>query len=245
MMRSVETVATRCGDAVPASELAQALADAARAIDASRDVDTALTAITTSAVISLPGVDHAGISLIRKDGTVETKGATSDLPRKLDDLQFEFKEGPCYDAMVEGSPDILVSNEIRHDQRWPRYVPPAIDLGLRAQLGIRLFNTDGVHGALNLYSTEGEKIPAETVDVAQLFAANAAVVLGRVALERNLRAAMATRTVIGVATGLIMGRYGVTQEQAFQYLTRLSQTTNTKLRDVAEQIVQDVPVSNG
>lgn len=226
---------------MPSSELARALAEAARTIDAARDAETALTAITTSAVISLPGIGHAGISLMKKDGTIETRGATSDLPRKLDDLQFEFKEGPCYDAMVEGSPDVLVSNDVRHEQRWPQYVPRAAELGLRAQAGIRLFNTDGVHGALNIYSTEGEQIPDETVDVAQLFAANAAVVLGRVALEKNLRAAMATRTVIGIAVGRIIERFGVTQEQAFQYLTRLSQTTNTKLRVVAEQIVEDGP----
>ncbi|MET3963190.1 GAF domain-containing protein [Marmoricola sp. OAE513] len=230
---------------MPSPEIARALADAARAIDATRDVETALTAITTSAVISLPGVGHAGISLMHKDGTIETRGATSDLPRQLDDLQFQFQEGPCYDAMLEGSPDVLVSNEIRHDQRWPRYVPPAVELGLKAQLGIRLFNADGVHGALNLYSTEGDVFPDEAVDLAQLYAANAAVVLGRIALERNLRAAMETRTVIGVATGLVMGRYGISQEQAFQYLTRMSQTTNTKLRVVAEQLVADPPRSSG
>lgn len=219
-------------------DLSRALTDAVRSIDAARDVETALRAITESAVISLPGVGHAGISVIRRGG-VETKGATSDLPGQLDDLQFEFKEGPCYDAMVEGSPEVLVSDEIRHDQRWPQYIPRAVRVGLKAQLGVRLFNADGVHGALNFYSTENEVIPEETVEVASLFAANAAVVLGRVVLEQNLRAAIATRTVIGIATGLLIGRYGVTQEQAFQYMTRISQDTNTKLRKVAEQIVDD------
>lgn len=218
------------------TDLSSALANAIRTIDAARDIETALQAITESAVISLPGVQHAGISLLRKSG-IETRGATSELPRQLDDLQFKFQEGPCYDAMLEGTPDVLVSNDIRHDQRWPQYVPEAVKLELKAQLGVRLFNADGVHGALNLYSTEGDTIPDETVDMATLYAANAAVVLGRVLLEENLRAAMATRTVIGVATGLVMGRYGVTQEQAFQYLTRISQDTNTKLRVVAEQVV--------
>ncbi|MCW2787684.1 MAG: hypothetical protein JWP74_4201 [Marmoricola sp.] len=227
--------------AVP--ELAKALASAARTIDAARDVETALRAITESAVISLPGVEHAGISLLRNGTTIETRAATSELPKQLDDLQFQFGEGPCYDAMLEGSPDVQVSNEIRHDQRWPKYAPEAVKLGLRAQMGVRLFNTDGVHGALNLYSTEGEEIPAETVDVASLFAINAAVVLGRVILEQNLRAAMATRTVIGVATGLVMGRFSVSQAQAFQYLTRISQDTNTKLRTVAEQVIRDACAS--
>lgn len=221
-----------------------ALLEAARSIDAARDVETALTAITESAVISLPGIEHAGISLLRRDRSIETHGATSELPKQLDDLQFEFGEGPCFDAMLEGTDDLQVSDDIKHDQRWPKYVPRAVELGLKAQLGIRLFNNDTVYGALNLYSTESEKIPAETIEGVQLFAANAAAVLGRVVLEKNLRAAMATRTVIGVATGLVMGKYGVTQEQAFQYLTRISQDTNTKLRTVAEQVVQEIGPSS-
>ncbi|MFL6061586.1 MAG: GAF and ANTAR domain-containing protein [Marmoricola sp.] len=222
------------------SDLSESLLNAVRAIDASRDVETALSAITESAVISLPGVEHAGISLLRPDQSIETRGATSDLPRQLDDLQFEFAEGPCFDAMLEGTPDLMVSHDIKHDQRWPKYVPRAVQLGLKAQLGARLFSSDQVYGALNLYSTESEVIPDETVDGVQLFAANAAVVLGRVVLEKHLRAAMASRTVIGVATGLIMGKYGVSQEQAFQYMTRISQDTNTKLREVAESIVAEV-----
>ena len=221
-----------------------ALLEAARSIDAARDVETALTAITESAVISLPGIEHAGISLLRRDRSIETHGATSELPKQLDDLQFEFGEGPCFDAMLEGTDDLQVSDDIKHDQRWPKYVPRAVELGLKAQLGIRLFNNDTVYGALNLCSTESEKIPAETIEGVQLFAANAAAVLGRVVLEKNLRAAMATRTVIGVATGLVMGKYGVTQEQAFQYLTRISQDTNTKLRTVAEQVVQEIGPSS-
>ncbi|MFL6021982.1 MAG: GAF and ANTAR domain-containing protein [Marmoricola sp.] len=225
---------------MPESALSSSLLAAARVIDEATDVETALQAITNAAVISLPGIEHAGISLLRSDRSIETRGATSDLPQQLDDLQFEFAEGPCFDAMLEGTDDLQVSNDIRHDQRWPRYVPRAVELGLKSQLGMRLFHSDQLYGALNLYSTENDTIPEETVDGVQIFAAHAGAVLGRVVLEKNLRAAMATRTVIGVATGLIMGKYEVTQEQAFQYMSRISQDTNTKLREVAERIVQEV-----
>ena len=191
-------------------------------------------------MISLPGIEHAGITLMRRNKSIETRGATSDLPEKLDDLQFEFREGPCFDAMLEGTDDLQIAHDIRHDQRWPQYVPRAVELGLKSQLGIHLFHSDQVYGALNLYSTENESIPAETIEGVQLFAAHAAAVLGRVVLEKNLRAAMETRTIIGVATGLIMAKYDVTQEQAFQYMTRISQDTNTKLRTVAERVVEEV-----
>jgi hypothetical protein len=40
------------------------------------------------------------------------------------------------------------------DKRWPRHVPGAVAVGLRAQLAVQLYLDDqGTLGALNLYST--------------------------------------------------------------------------------------------
>jgi hypothetical protein len=55
---------------------------------------------------------------------------------------------------------------------------------------------------------------------------------------RGLRAALESRHVIGQAQGLLMARYGVGSETAFAVLVRLSQTSNTKLRDLADQLVR-------
>ena len=61
-------------------------------------------------------------------------------------------------------------------------------------------------------------------------------------LEREvdgLKAALASRTVIGIALGVIIERDHVTEPEAFQLLKRMSQHTNVKLRDVAAQIAED------
>ncbi len=59
-------------------------------------------------------------------------------------------------------------------------------------------------------------------------------------LEReneHLRRALITRSRIGIALGIAMERFALDEDTAFAYLSRISQTTNRKLADVAEEIV--------
>ena len=46
-----------------------------------------------------------------------------------------------------------------------------------------------------------------------------------------------SRKVIGQALGILMERYRVDADRAFQFLVRASSSSNVKLRDVAEEIV--------
>lgn len=67
-------------------------------------------------------------------------------------------------------------------------------------------------------------------------------------LEREvdgLKAALFSRTVIGIALGIIIEREHVTEPEAFQILKRMSQHTNVKLRDVAAQIARDAQATAG
>jgi AmiR/NasT family two-component response regulator len=60
------------------------------------------------------------------------------------------------------------------------------------------------------------------------------------AVERaeHLAAALDSRAVIDQAKGILMERYKLTADQAFQALTRVSMETNTKVRDIAERFVR-------
>ena len=55
----------------------------------------------------------------------------------------------------------------------------------------------------------------------------------------NLKAGLESRHVIGLAQGLLMARFQITQEQAFHYLVRRSNESNVKLREVAAQTVEE------
>ena len=57
-------------------------------------------------------------------------------------------------------------------------------------------------------------------------------------LHRHYIAVLA-RTTIGKAVGILMERYQMNEDRAFAYLTRASSHGNLKLRDVAQEVVDN------
>jgi AmiR/NasT family two-component response regulator len=100
-----------------------------------------------------------------------------------------------------------------------------------------LFTNADSLGALNLYAPRPRGFDAEARGEGLAFAAQAAVALRSAQTEQHLRAAMATRNLIGQAQGILMERFKLTAEQAFAVLSRISQQSNVKLRDVAQRLI--------
>ena len=71
-----------------------------------------------------------------------------------------------------------------------------------------------------------------------LFSHQATLALAYSMEIRTLREAVQTRTRIGEAVGIVMERYKIPEQQAFAFLTRLSQTRNVKLRHIADQLIE-------
>jgi len=143
----------------------------------------------------------------------------------------------------------LVVPHLRHDQRWPRFVPEAVKLGLRSQMAVKLYlDEEGTLGGLNLYSTATDELTAAAESLADLFAAHAAIALGHARERENLNTAMHSRKTIGQAIGIVMERYDVSEDAAFGFLVRASQAGNLKLREVAQALVdqgnQKAPASS-
>ena len=74
-------------------DLAAALAEAVRTIDATLSLEETLLAITTAAGASVLGFDHIGITTVDKRGRVQTRAATDDVVQELDDLQYSTGQG--------------------------------------------------------------------------------------------------------------------------------------------------------
>lgn len=217
-------------------DLADTLTRVARELNAPRELDATLRTIVEVAARSLPGIDHVGITLAHHDGTMETMAATDEFVRELDRLQYELGEGPCVHAIETAA--IVRVEHAAEDPRWPRFMQPAVAKGLRAQLGLRLYADEETLGGLNLYSTRAETIDPSVEHLAELFAQHAAIALGRARREDQLHSAIQTRQLIGQATGIIMERYSLDETRAFDYLIRVSSHSNTKVRDVARDLVE-------
>lgn len=200
------------------------------------DLDHTLGQVTRAAVDVLPGVHYASITIRHEDDRLETAAPTDDMLLGLDAAQYQLREGPCYDSATDKT--YVASPHLAADERFPRYAAIAVKTGIKAQAGVRLFETPKpkAYGALNLYSRDVGTFDDMSV-VAQLFAHQSAIALDYAREVDNLREAVKARQAVGRAVGIVMERYGLPEERAFAFLARLSQTRNVKLRDVADELV--------
>ena len=219
----------------PSAHIAAKIAHVAASVNSSKPLDAALESIVQAAVHTVPGFNHVGISITHGDGTIETRAATDQLVWDLDDLQYSLREGPCYDAMRGET--ITVVNHAKDDLRWPHYMPEAAKRGLRSQLGIGLYNNEESLGGLNLYSTESDTIANEAVIVAELFAAHATMALGFAREVSQLQKALDARNIVGQAVGIAMERFHLDDDDALQFLVRISQRDGIRLNAVAQDLV--------
>jgi hypothetical protein len=218
----------------------EAMLDTARRLAAALkpgDLDQTLRQITDAAVEVLPEVDFASITVRHSDGPLTTAAATHEGLLTLDAIQYELREGPCYDAATDTLH--VVSPDLSDDPRFPQYGPAAVRAGIQSQAAFRLFEIGETQGALNLYSKEvGAFRDLESVSL--LFKHHAATAIAYAHEITNLKEALATRKRIGQAMGIVMERYELSDERAFAFLTRLSQHRNVKLRLVAEELIAEV-----
>ncbi|GAA1929079.1 GAF and ANTAR domain-containing protein [Nocardioides lentus] len=199
------------------------------------DGDTAATIIGLAAT-TLPGVHGASITLRVRHGRYTSLGASAPAVEKADAAQHELREGPCVDAVEAG--EWFHSPDLAHDARWPRWGPKAAELGFGSLLGLPLVGGREPAASLNLYSRDtGQFEDHDALDHAILFATHAAMALQAAHLISGLETAVTSRHVIGMAQGVLVERHGLLPHQAFALLQRVSATTNTKLRRVAEQLL--------
>jgi GAF domain-containing protein len=181
--------------------------------------------------------DDAGILLVHTRHRVETAAATSERAERAHDLQTELDEGPCLDALT-GDESYYLIDDTSTDPRWPRWGKIVADLGIPSVLSIRLETRARRYGSLNLYGSQTAMFGPDDLAVASIFARHASIALATSQETDGLQRAMDARKVIGIAMGILMERYSIETDRAFDVLQRYSQAHNIKLRDVA-QLVAD------
>ncbi|GAA2027779.1 GAF and ANTAR domain-containing protein [Pseudokineococcus marinus] len=221
-------------------ELAQLLLGDALSAYVHRVVDIAARA--------LPEVDAISITLLDDHGRARTAAMSAPLAALLDERQYATGFGPCLHAATTG--DTLQVDPHDPAPAYPDFAALARHHGVKATAALALPLPHHVVGALNLYTTTGP-LPPATLERAHTFAAFAAVALANAAahddslrMADQLHQALASRAVIDQAKGILMATYGIDGDEAFTRLSQTSQRTNTKLRDVAADLVSRTRTSN-
>jgi GAF domain-containing protein len=221
-------------------ELAELFAYIARELHAGTTAEQTAARIVAAAVHTVPGCDHAGISLVPRHGRIETVAASDDVAAAVDAIQYELGQGPCLEA-IRDHESYLICDLLR-EERWPSFSRRAAEqTSIRSMLAFRLFVSGDTLGAINLYSRDVDAFDSEACAVGAILAAHASVGLST-AREReraeHLERAVESNREIGMAMGVVMASGLRTPEQAFEVLRRASQQLNVKLRDVASAVVE-------
>ena len=121
--------------------------------------------------------------------------------------------------------------------RWPQFTQRAAELGVGSMLSLQLYVEGDDLGALNLLSTERHAFHDESEHVGLLFASHAAVAMAGAEQQQQLRSALHTRELVGQAKGILMERFKITGDRAFRVLVHVSQNSNRKLTEIAQDLV--------
>jgi GAF domain-containing protein len=191
---------------------------------------------------ALPGTDEASVTLM-KNGKARTVAFTGPLAVDLDERQYGSGSGPCLDAAVYGERVILAN--LAEETTYKEFAAAATRNGVVHTMSMGLPVGSTTVGALNFYGRHGEPLDGSALELAETFAAYAAVAVRNAAAladaveeAEGLRTAMATRAGIEQAKGILMRDQRVGPDEAFRMLVQASNNSNRKLRDVAAAIVE-------
>jgi GAF domain-containing protein len=203
--------------------------------------ENTLDAIVEHARATIDGCRWAGIT-IEKDKRFTTLASTGGPVEAVDRAQYEARQGPCVDAVVDD--DVYLVPDMRTETRWPAWTPVAVREGVLATLSVPMYTPERTVGGLNLYGDAPGAFTSDDVDEA-LELAHAAARLLAVSTElQHLRSALRNRRTIGAAQGILRHRYGLSLDEAHRILVRLSRDNNVKLSALAAEVVEanGVPV---
>lgn len=184
------------------------------------------------------------MTLIEPD-TVVSATWTGLLAHDLDVAQPRGGGGPGVHAAVSGEPEVIA--DMRRETRWPKFTAAAITRGAMSSLSMPIPIRHDVQASLNVYAHGLAWFGGRAQSTARALAGAAAAAIStmtsydetrRTAEQRQ--AAMASRSVIEQATGILMGRHGLDAEEAFRLLATQSKHTNRKVRELAAELISGV-----
>jgi GAF domain/ANTAR domain len=207
------------------------------------DVVDLLTELTERCA-QLLDVASAGLLLADPLDRLRLLAATTEETRNLELFQLQADEGPCVDCYFTGQPVSVADLEAEAD-RWPRFVPAALDAGFASVHAVPMRAAGIVMGALGLFGARPGALDDADLLVGQTLAHIASVAilqehpLSPSTVMQQLRNALTSRLHVEQAKGFLRESLDVSVEQAFQRLRDYAHTHGDHLTEVARRLMTD------
>ncbi len=193
--------------------------------------------------LSVIPVKGAAISTIGTLVAPETLCATDEAAARLDEVQFDLGEGPCWEALSTGRP--VLERDIRTSTRgeWPAFIEAIRDLPVRGVYAFPLTIGRLNVGIIDLYSEE----PADLQDIHKRDAeALASIAARQILRELVMRSgddneddpgSEFSRRTIHQATGMVLAQLNVTADDAALIIQAHAYASDRTVREVAEDVL--------
>lgn len=207
------------------------------------DVVDLLTELTERCA-QLLDVESAGLLLADPLEQLRLLAATSEATRELELFQLQADEGPCVDCYSTGQPVSVADLQAQAD-RWPRFVPAAVEAGFASVHAVPMRAAGIVLGALGLFGTRPGELDDADLLVGQTLAHIASVAILQEhaptpsTVMPQLRSALTGRILVEQAKGFLRESLDVSVEDAFQLMRNYARTHGEHLTDVARRLMTD------
>lgn len=187
-------------------------------------------------------VTGAAVSTLGAPFGSETVCASDAQAARLDELQFDLGEGPCWDARSSRRPALHADLRME-SSRWPLFAEAVSASGVGAMYAFPLALGSLSIGAVDLYSRSPLSLSAAQVeDAAVLAALCSRQVLRRALADHPLASAAPdeggfSRREVHQATGMVLAQLGVNAADALLIINGYAFARGRTVRDVAADIV--------
>jgi hypothetical protein len=184
-------------------------------------------------------VSGASVSTLGTPLGSETIAATDAIAVRLDELQFDLGEGPCWDALRTRQP-VLEPDLSRSEVSWPAFSKAVQTEGVGAVFAFPLAIGSVGLGAVDLYSIA----PLALTQTQLQQASRLATIVSRVLLQDALKRTgdpqdsdAFSRRAIHQATGMVLAQLGVAADDAYLIIQARAFAENRTMREVAKDVV--------
>lgn len=185
----------------------------------------------------------AGVSLIDETGRRTSTASTDPLVETADAAQYELGQGPCLSAWATVSLQRI--DDTAAETRWPDWCRAAAAAGIASVLSAPVLHRDRCLGAMKVYATTAGAFGTREEHQLGLLASAAGTLLGAAQgsdaphrLSASMQQALADRTAVETATGMLMERHATGHETARRLLIEASRSQHRPLAQIARRIVE-------
>jgi len=214
-----------------------------RALRALRSAEIADDELSRPFALALP-MGGVSISTFGELCPSETVSATDDVATRVDEIQFDLSEGPCWTALANDAPVLETDVVRRPNAAWPAFSEAVRNEPVGAVFAFPVAFGPFPLGAVDVYVPQPATIEDDTVRQAMTLAS----AVSRRVLRRALRSiadeddalldrSPSSRRVVHQATGVVLAQLDISPEDAYLLLQGHAFARRTTMRRVAEEIL--------